>query len=191
MSSPSLSSLFNSVNGSATKDDYAEGGGEAPADGTLDLFNDGLSPEVDWNGMPSSTSAAGTSAAGSFSSRISQLSEGSEISVIAAMASETNVRLTVRSKNKCAKNGTLTEIGETLLSKCYILMLQFLDPNCLEQRRASSNDFEGLFSQEEACVLVDLLKLGVANRAGPNAKDAIASILLGMLFPNIINCHCS
>ncbi len=38
LSSPSLSSLFNSVNGSATKDDYAEGGGEAPADGTLDFF---------------------------------------------------------------------------------------------------------------------------------------------------------
>lgn len=122
ISSPSLSSLFNSANGSVTKDDYAEGGGEGPADGTLDFFvrfikcliltasfwltfiihvllpcllpqNGGLSPEVDWNGMPSSTSAGLTSAACSFSSRLSELTLGSEISVIAAaVASDSQVR---------------------------------------------------------------------------------------------------
>jgi E3 ubiquitin-protein ligase HERC2 len=41
--------------------------------------------------------------------------------------------------------------------------------------------FTDIFSQEEACVLVDLLKLGVANRAGPKAKEAIASMLSGLL----------
>ena len=41
-----------------------------------------------------------------------------------------------------------------------------------------SDDFLGLFTQEEACVLIDLLKLGVANRAGPNAKETVSSMLL-------------
>lgn len=38
ISSPTLSSLFNSIDESVSRDDYAEGGGEAPADGTLDFF---------------------------------------------------------------------------------------------------------------------------------------------------------
>lgn len=41
------------------------------------------------------------------------------------------------------------------------------------------DDFIGLFTQEEACVLVDLLKIGVAGRAGPDAKQIISSMLLG------------
>lgn len=48
-----------------------------------------MSPDLDWNGMPSSLSAAG---AGSFSSRISELTDDDEVSVIAAaMASESHV----------------------------------------------------------------------------------------------------
>ena len=43
---------------------------------------------------------------------------------------------------------------------------------------APLDDFTGLFTQDEACVLVDLLKLGVAGRAGPNAKEALTSMLL-------------
>jgi len=41
--------------------------------------------------------------------------------------------------------------------------------------------FTDIFTTEEACVLVDLLKLGVANRAGLNAKEAISSMLLGSI----------
>lgn len=37
ISSPSFSSLLNSGDGSVSRDDYAEGGGEAPADGTLNF----------------------------------------------------------------------------------------------------------------------------------------------------------
>jgi hypothetical protein len=47
------------------------------------------------------------------------------------------------------------------------------------------DDFTGLFTQDEACVLVDLLKLGVAGRAGPNAKEAISSMLLCKLYSGI------
>lgn len=47
------------------------------------------------------------------------------------------------------------------------------------QISSRTDDFISLFTQEEACVLVDLLKIGVAGRAGPDAKQIIASMLLG------------
>jgi len=39
VSSQSLASLLNSLDGSVQKDEYAEGGGEAPADGNLDFVS--------------------------------------------------------------------------------------------------------------------------------------------------------
>lgn len=45
----------------------------------------------------------------------------------------------------------------------------------------SSISMEGLFSGDDACALVDLLKLGVADRAGSNAKEGISTMLLGMV----------
>ena len=47
------------------------------------------------------------------------------------------------------------------------------------------DNFTGLFTQDEACVLVDLLKLGVSGRAGPFAKEAVSSMLLGKFDTNL------
>jgi hypothetical protein len=39
VSSQSLASLLNSLDGSVQKDEYAQGGGEAPAEGNLDFVS--------------------------------------------------------------------------------------------------------------------------------------------------------
>ena len=42
----------------------------------------------------------------------------------------------------------------------------------------TSDNVLGLFTQDDACTLVDLLKLASADRAGPHAKEAISETLL-------------
>jgi hypothetical protein len=41
------------------------------------------------------------------------------------------------------------------------------------------DDFTGLLDQDDACMLVDLLKLAVAARAGDTAKETIVTVLVG------------
>jgi hypothetical protein len=41
------------------------------------------------------------------------------------------------------------------------------------------DDFTGLLGQDDACMLVDLLKLAVAARAGDTAKETVVSVLVG------------
>ena len=41
------------------------------------------------------------------------------------------------------------------------------------------DDFSCLLNQNDARVLVDFLKLAVAGRAGPNAKETISNVLIG------------
>ncbi|CAG7818352.1 unnamed protein product [Allacma fusca] len=147
-SSQSLTSLILSMDGSLAKDeDFAQGGGEAPADGTAEILNGNTSCDLDWNGMTSGNSDR-TSGSESFSCRASKLS-GSGISVIAAaLASESQLLDDEDDADSCS--------GIPL------------------------DDFTRLFTQDEACVLIDLLKLGVAGRAGANAKEAVSSMLLAL-----------
>lgn len=43
------------------------------------------------------------------------------------------------------------------------------------------DDFTMLLGQDDARVLVDLLKLAVAGRACPSAKETVSSVLIGEL----------
>ncbi|ODN06550.1 E3 ubiquitin-protein ligase HERC2 [Orchesella cincta] len=148
--SPSLTSLMLSLDGSVAKDvDMAQGGGEAPADGSLEILNDTFGVDNEFH-EESLASAEGASPSFSFSSHGSQLS-GSGISVIAAALVSDSQQLIENPED---------EDQSLCLSKV--------------------DDFVGLFTQEEACVLVDLLKIGVAGRAGHDAKQIISSMLLAL-----------
>lgn len=48
------------------------------------------------------------------------------------------------------------------------------------------DEFTSLLNQDDARVLVDLLKLAVAGRAGDKARDTISEVLIGMQLSCII-----
>lgn len=50
------------------------------------------------------------------------------------------------------------------------------------------DDFTGLLDQDDACMLVDLLKLAVAGRAGDAAKETIVTVLVGKCTCCVIIC---
>lgn len=53
------------------------------------------------------------------------------------------------------------------------------------------DDFTCLLTQDDARVLVDFLKLAVAGRAGPAAKETIANVLIGEYVCSLLICHSS
>jgi hypothetical protein len=50
------------------------------------------------------------------------------------------------------------------------------------------DDFTGLLDQDDACMLVDLLKLAVAARAGDAAKETIVTVLVGNCTKCVTTC---
>lgn len=51
------------------------------------------------------------------------------------------------------------------------------------------DDFTRLLTEDDARVLVDLLKLAVAGRVGPSAVTAITKVLSGREFGSTSNCR--
>lgn len=107
------------------------------------------------------------SSSASLSSRASKMS-ASAMSVIAATIT-TNVQV------KCATIAFF--LASYLKTFCFQLVGL---PTDHEGSHPTLDDFTSLLSEEDARSLVDLLKLAVAGRAGPNAQDTISSVLQGM-----------